>query len=77
LPVLRSRARNLLHRAISRVPRILAWRFSSVSSCGSPVKTPDRLVRKFSKIPEMGISRNLMWRFSASLRASSRLISEV
>ena len=39
LPVVRTSQSNLLDRAISRLPRIRAWMFSSVRSAGRPSNT--------------------------------------
>ena len=68
---------NLLENAISRLPRMRAWMFSSVASSAIPAKW---LLNACSIEPwtaSMGMVRSWMPRVTANCSASSRLCVEL
>ena len=76
-PVATTSQPNLFESAISRTPRMRAWRFSSVRSGSRPRNGSARVSRKPSTSGSIGSSRKSAPRRSASRRASPRVPSEL
>ena len=76
-PVVSTISPNLLDRAMRIVPRMRAWRFSSVVSAARPSNGPSRVRPNAANASPIERSRHRMPRFEARACASSTLSREV